>query len=573
LSGFVRLCRPFRSGNTSTTPLATIRASPKPKEIAVPPSAVLHEEPSDAPLARAPRALRVGTRLNEFEIGETIREGGVAVVYAATERAHAAPLAIAEYMPARLAQRDGDAHVTPRTSAQAHAFAKGLKAFVNEARALTGCRHLSLVRVVGLWEANGTAYCVMPRYAARPLLDVRRAMNEPPDEAAVRALLNALLGALEAFHRAAGCHGKVTPANILLQEDNRPVLLRGGEAARAIASDELDVRIARSEPCFAPIEQIVEADAPLDPSVDLYALAGVARFWMSGLLPSPAFGAPGAARRETVARTAQRLRLAWPGLRYSAPLVAALDSALSIYPAERPRSVAEMRARLDLAPPSADRSVGAPRIAAAPLNDAVPPARTAFTRQVPMPRRIATWSGAALALLALLLVVVPESRPASQVDRVLDWFGFHRGTAAGYGAAASAPVAGATAPATPSVPADAEAPKPMPTQPTAAVSDEQADAAASARASARAMPSAAPDAEAEMPPTQPAAGAATAAPPPAIAARATKPPASHGPASPREACGARTQFSMYRCMQMQCSQPRWATHGQCERLRTTDSVD
>ena len=49
-------------------------------------------------------------------------------------------------------------------------------------------------------------------------------MNEPPDEEALRALLNALLGALEAFHHAGGCHGKVTPSNILLLADNRPLL-------------------------------------------------------------------------------------------------------------------------------------------------------------------------------------------------------------------------------------------------------------------------------------------------------------------------------------------------------------
>jgi hypothetical protein len=67
---------------------------------------VLHEELSDERIASAPRALPAGTRLNDFELGETIGQGSVAIVYAATERAHAAPLAIAEYMPARLALRD-----------------------------------------------------------------------------------------------------------------------------------------------------------------------------------------------------------------------------------------------------------------------------------------------------------------------------------------------------------------------------------------------------------------------------------------------------------------------------------
>ncbi len=123
--------------------------------------------------------------------------------------------------------------VTPRTSAQADAFAKGLKAFINETRTLARCAHPSLVRIARLWEANGTAYRVMPRYLGRRLLEVRGSMNEPPDEEAVRALLDALLGALEAFHHAGGGHGKVTPSNILLLADNRPLLLGPAAAGRA----------------------------------------------------------------------------------------------------------------------------------------------------------------------------------------------------------------------------------------------------------------------------------------------------------------------------------------------------
>ena len=95
----------------------------------------------------------------------------------------------------------------------------------------------------------------------------------------------------------------------MLLADNRPLLLGPGAAGRAIASDRIDALMTSAEPCFAPIEQIVEADIPLHPSVDLYALAGVARYWMSGELPAPAFGAPSTARRETLADTVQRLCL------------------------------------------------------------------------------------------------------------------------------------------------------------------------------------------------------------------------------------------------------------------------
>jgi len=592
----------------------------------------LDERLPDSPIAPAARALPAGAWLDEFEIEAIIGEGSVAIVYAATDRALAVPVAIAEYMPARLAQRNDAAQVTPRTSAQAEAFAKGLKAFIKETRTLARCDHPSLMRIVRLWEGNGTAYRVMPRYPFRRLLEARRGMSEPPDEAALRALLDALLGALQAFHNAGGVHGKVTPSNIFLLADNRPLLLGPGAAGRAIASDRIDALTTSAEPCFAPIEQIVEADIPLHPSVDLYALAGVARYWISGQLPPPAFGAPSTARHETLADTVQRLRLTWPELDYSASLLGALDSALSIYPAERPQSVAQMRARLDAAP-----TAGGPVSATPVLNDAAssspapaleptPPARgaqdldavmalvpdpdpvttsgvarieddpsvrTAIARQVRNSRRIAMWSGAVLVLLALLLIGTQEFRQEHLVGRVLDILGFSHGTGAGDNAAVSASAVGPAAPDTPPIAAYAGAANPMPTEPidTAPAAPASAPIAADA-GPAKPMPtepisadSMAGDTTPPSPVSAPVAagaGAAATAAPAAVA----KPPAStppptrvaqqqgsRAPASPREACGERTQFSLYRCMQTQCSQRRWTSHAQCERLRATDSVD
>ena len=67
-----------------------------------PTPAALNEELPDSPLASVARALPAGTWLDEFELGEIIGEGSTAIVYAATDRARAVPVTIAEYMPASL---------------------------------------------------------------------------------------------------------------------------------------------------------------------------------------------------------------------------------------------------------------------------------------------------------------------------------------------------------------------------------------------------------------------------------------------------------------------------------------
>src|SRR5262245_33561553 len=166
--------------------------------------ATSHEEHPDGAMGSAARALPAGALVNEFEIEEIIGEGSATIIYAATDRSLAVPVAIAEYMPARIARRDHEAQVVPRTSAETDAFAKGLRAFIDETRTLARCDHLSLVSIVSLLEANATAYRVMLRYRGERLLEVRRGMAEPPDEGTVRALLDALLGALAVFHRVGG---------------------------------------------------------------------------------------------------------------------------------------------------------------------------------------------------------------------------------------------------------------------------------------------------------------------------------------------------------------------------------
>ena len=58
-----------------------------------------------------------------------------------------------------------------------------MKSFVNEARLLAQFDHPSLVKVYRFWEANGTAYMVMPFYEGITFKDGLRAMGGPPDEA------------------------------------------------------------------------------------------------------------------------------------------------------------------------------------------------------------------------------------------------------------------------------------------------------------------------------------------------------------------------------------------------------
>jgi len=295
------------------------------------------------PLAGQPdAALPAGMRLGAFEIQRVISRSASAVVYLATDHALAVQVAIQEYLPARLMRRDAGLRLVATADWHEAVIVRGLRAFVDEARMLARCEHPSLVRVHHLFESHGSAYRVMPVHAGQRLTDLRREMTAPPDEAALRALLDGLLGAIEAIHRSGHVHGGVSAENILLLADDRPLLLGPSAAAREIGSDLVESLMATLE-STAGTGQAAEPEAgtpPTGAALDLYRLAEVMRFCIAGEPPA----SPEALRsREPLARLIARALPAEVRPSYSAALLGALDAAVSPFAEDRPLNVAQFR--------------------------------------------------------------------------------------------------------------------------------------------------------------------------------------------------------------------------------------
>ena len=509
------------------------------------------------------RALMPGAVVDGFEIVRVIADSDLGIEYLAIDPQRAAQVVLFEYMPQRLARREG-ATVWPQTPLDAEALGRGLLAFVDEARMLARVHHPSLVRVMGVIEVNATAYQVVSPPVGTPLLHVRQAMDEPPDERALRALLDGVLGALDALHRHGQLHGGVSPGSILVLPDDRPLLL-GPDRARAAASSGLvESLMATVEPSFTAPEQRAPSPArPLGPWSDLYSLAETMRFFIGGELPPPAIAPPGRGGREPIAQMVQRLFGQLPALYYSRGLLATLDAALDTNPTARPQSVAEFRAalgamrndvlparpsarvepafRIDLSPPVRVEA-RAPRAAA--------PHAAAF--RPPRARRSGWWPWASGAFALLLMAGTYGWWRIDSPERA--------DTRAELPAAVIEPSA-QNAPSVPALPPEPE-PAPMPI-----IEPAPPPAAALAPVPAAALaPVPAPPA-----PTIMAAPAPTPAAP--VRPKVVAPPSPATPTSPRDACAGRTQFALYRCMQALCEQRGWSRHAQCERLRATDSVE
>ncbi len=494
--------------------------------------------PPNPPPEAPPGALLPGVRLAEFEIERVLGVGGFGIVYLAFDHVLHRRVAIKEYMPAALAARARDATVTVHSGAQAATFAAGLQSFINEGRLLARFDHPALVKVHRFWEANGTAYMVMPWYAGRALNEISADMAQPPDEVWLRRLIDPLLEALELLHRDGVYHRDISPDNILLLPDGSPVLLDFG-SARKVIGDRTQMLTAVLKPKFAPVEQY--ADVPgmrQGPWTDLYALGAVVRYLLSREAPMPAVMR---AVRDTMCPLSQGAAPAGVSGRF----LTVIDWTMSVEPEGRPQDVAALRDALDgrrepplawqphpvaEAPPPAAETPAAPSQAW--------PATVSMTQPVPQPMpqvpvvqrrawspRLALLGGAAVAIGAALGVWLFAAQPpaAAQAAEVV-----------------AAPALARVAP-TPHAPAEEPAEEPV-ERSTDRRNDGQRPTAAAATTDTR---------------------------------RSTATPKRPSPAEPRRTvaadpereCGDRNFISRGICLYNACLEPRFRAHAACVKLR------
>lgn len=285
-------------------------------------------------------ALAPGTRLGEFEVLSLLGVGGFGMVYQAFDHSLQRSVAIKEYMPAALAGRADGRSLWVRSSSNEQSFQAGLASFVDEARLLARFDHPSLVKVYRFWEANHTAYMVMPLYRGMTLKQARAHMRTPPPEAWLRQLLWSVTGALRVLHDGQTLHRDISPDNIFLQDQGPPVLLDLGAARHAIGGGS-HRHAAVLKVHYAPLEQYADAASEIGqgPWSDLYALGAMVHGCLCNATPQPATQRAVRDRMLPMPRVARALRRQF-GMEYSRPFVDAIGQCLALKPQDRPQSVA-----------------------------------------------------------------------------------------------------------------------------------------------------------------------------------------------------------------------------------------
>ncbi|MFL6724561.1 MAG: serine/threonine protein kinase [Sphingomicrobium sp.] len=284
--------------------------------------------------AYSSKALPPGTVIREWRLEDVLGVGGFGIVYKGRGIYFGELVAIKEYFPSSISERDAESTVVPIGSDVEEVHALGLKKFVEEAKLLwnlsTPTRHPNIVSVRSLFEVHGTAYMVMDfedGVSLSKLLKEGRRFNE-------RSLWNIIKPVAEGLaraHRVGVLHRDIKPPNILITDDNRPVLIDFG-SARFEAAEATSTSVTFHTPPYAAVEQYVKT-YPQGPWTDIYALAVVLYECVTGEKPP-----------EVLERLHGGLGTPlsdghWPG--FTKKFLQAIDAGMTIKPSDRPQALQE----------------------------------------------------------------------------------------------------------------------------------------------------------------------------------------------------------------------------------------
>ncbi|MCY4335990.1 MAG: serine/threonine-protein kinase [Litoreibacter sp.] len=282
--------------------------------------------------------LAPGTKLlhGQFTIEKFLNSGGFGITYLARDSLDR-KVVIKECFPSSFCHRSR-AIVQPRSRAHTAELKSVVDLFVQEARSLSKLEHPNIVGVHQVFEDNSTAYMVLDFVEGRDLLDTLEEGNHNLTAPQIKGILKDVLGAVGYIHSQDILHRDISPDNILIDADLRPVLIDFG-AAREEATKKSRVlsalRVVKDG--YSPQEFYVQGSAQT-PSSDLYALGATFYHLIEGEVPPNSqarLAAIAAGEEDTYQPLVDRVK------GYDKKFLSAIDKSLGILPKDRLQSAQE----------------------------------------------------------------------------------------------------------------------------------------------------------------------------------------------------------------------------------------
>lgn len=228
---------------------------------------------------------------NTYRIEQVLGQGGFGITYLAIHIRLKKKVAIKEFFPKSLSNRDSDTNfVKTSTDANSQLVEKLRNKFLKEAEHIAELESPYIVRIIDVFEENGTAYYAMDYIEGKSLSDIVKTQGSLSEKQAIDYITK-IGEALSYIHSKRMNHLDVKPANVMIRErDNAPILVDFGLSKQYdFEGNQTSTTPVGISHGYAPMEQYnVGGVKSFSPQTDLYSLAATLYFILSGITPPPA---------------------------------------------------------------------------------------------------------------------------------------------------------------------------------------------------------------------------------------------------------------------------------------------
>ena len=282
--------------------------------------------------------LKSGTLLQggKYRIEKVLGQGGFGITYLAVQTVLNRKVAVKEFFMKEHCNRDESSSCVSVPSLGSKELVEKFRAkFIKEAQTISGFDNHHIIRIIDVFEENGTAYYVMDYLSGGSLSDHIPSVGLPESEAL--RYIRQVADALSYIHAKNILHLDVKPSNVLFRENGEAVLIDFGISKHydeAGGSQTSSTPVGVSEG-YAPTEQYEnEGVASFSASTDVYALGATLYCLLCGSRPPKA---------------SIVLNDGLPPLpsSVSRPVRAAVEKAMSPRRKDRPQSVVEFMSLLE----------------------------------------------------------------------------------------------------------------------------------------------------------------------------------------------------------------------------------
>ncbi len=212
----------------------------------------------------------------KYRVESYLASGGFGNTYMATDMVFNEKVVVKELYVRGMCGRESDSiSISISLTENKETFTALQRRFKREATILRRLIHPHIVRVLDLFDENGTSYYVMDLVDGESLSQRMKRTGKPMTEQEVMPLLRQVLDALETVHAASIWHLDLKPANIMLDRKGDALLIDFGASKQLRSQDGNSLSLSSAlayTPGFASPEQMEQSLERFGAWTDLYSL-------------------------------------------------------------------------------------------------------------------------------------------------------------------------------------------------------------------------------------------------------------------------------------------------------------